>query len=288
MSFKEHLRKIAEEVGGAAKTIHDRKIVVGRLAASLQANNIQIKDIKFLKSKHIEIYIHSRMDTHKISKRTAQNELACIRQTLREAGCQKIADSERISNAALGIGGASRRGTKTAIPNELFRERLSVIDKIDDGVGACMMLERLLGLRGEEAVQSVKSLKTWAKDLKKGDTIKVVFGTKGGKSRDTHVVFVERAREVIQIAIERAKRNGGWLIDRPELKTAMNHYSYVLRSNGLTGIYSPHSMRYAYARDRNNAYLKKGFSKDESLSLTSMDLGHGDGRGRYVERVYLS
>ena len=68
----------------------------------------------------------------------------------------------------------------------------------------------------------------------------------------------------------------------------MNHYSYVLRSNGLTGIYSPHSMRYAYARDRNNAYLKKGFSKDESLSLTSMDLGHGDGRGRYVERVYLS
>ena len=67
----------------------------------------------------------------------------------------------------------------------------------------------------------------------------------------------------------------------------MDCYSYVLKSNGLTGKYSPHSMRYAYARDRHNAYMKLGFSEKESLAMVSMDLGHGDGRGDYVKRVYL-
>ncbi len=33
-------------------------------------------------------------------------------------------------------------------------------------------------------------------------------------------------------------------------------------------------------------YLADGFSRQEARALVSMDLGHGDGRGRYVERVY--
>ena len=60
-----------------------------------------------------------------------------------------------------------------------------------------------------------------------------------------------------------------------------------MKSRELTGKYSPHSMRYAYARDRHNAYLKDGFSQKESLAMVSMDLGHGDGRGTYVKKVYL-
>jgi hypothetical protein len=287
VSFKDQVVRIADKVGGAAKTIHDRKIVVTRMANQLQANNIQIKDIQFLKSKHIENYIQSRMEIDGISKRTAQNELACIRSILRESGHSKLADSERLSNSSLGTGGASRDGTKTAISNEMFRERLSVIDKIDGGVALCMKLERLLGLRGEEAVQSSKSLGTWLRALKKGDKIRVVFGTKGGRPRDTHLVHVERAKEVIQVAMKHVNKNGGWLINRPDLQTAMNRYSYVLRSNGFTGQNSPHSMRYAYAHDRYNAYLKEGFSPQESLAMTSMDLGHGDGRGTYVKQVYL-
>ncbi|HEY9268204.1 MAG TPA: integrase domain-containing protein [Methylotenera sp.] len=287
MSFKDQVQKLAYKVGGAAKTIHDREVVVKRLASQLQCSNIQIKDIKFLKSKHIEIYIQSRLTDDGIGKRTALNEMACIRAVLREAGHNKLADSDRLSNSSLDIGGASREGTKTAMPNEMFRERLSFIDNINSGVGSCMMLERLLGLRGEEAVQSVKSLETWVKDLEHGDKIRVIYGTKGGRPRDTHVVHVGRAKEAILLAIERTKKNGGWLIDRPDLKTAMNHYSYILRSNGFTGQYSPHCMRYAYARDRYNTYLKQGFTVHESLAMTSMDLGHGDGRGAYVKKVYL-
>jgi len=33
-------------------------------------------------------------------------------------------------------------------------------------------------------------------------------------------------------------------------------------------------------------HLDKGFSQKEAEALVSMDLGHGDGRGHYVTRVY--
>ncbi|BEJ32923.1 hypothetical protein OIPHN330_15430 [Citrobacter freundii] len=33
-------------------------------------------------------------------------------------------------------------------------------------------------------------------------------------------------------------------------------------------------------------YLAQGFSEKEALALTAMDLGYGDGRGRYVAQVY--
>ncbi|TKV11041.1 DNA-binding protein, partial [Citrobacter sp. wls619] len=32
--------------------------------------------------------------------------------------------------------------------------------------------------------------------------------------------------------------------------------------------------------------LAQGFSEKEVLAMTAMDLGHGDGRGRYVAQVY--
>lgn len=64
----------------------------------------------------------------------------------------------------------------------------------------------------------MQSLETWYKTLKKGETIRIVYGTKGDRPRDTHVVHVERAREVIAIAIQRSKETGGKLVDKPNLK----------------------------------------------------------------------
>ncbi|MFW8411894.1 DNA-binding protein, partial [Klebsiella pneumoniae] len=52
------------------------------------------------------------------------------------------------------------------------------------------------------------------------------------------------------------------------------------------GIYILQSFRYAWTQDALRRYLAQGFSHREALALTSMDLGHGDGRGRYVVRVY--
>ncbi|OYO91440.1 DNA-binding protein [Salmonella enterica subsp. enterica serovar Weltevreden] len=75
-------------------------------------------------------------------------------------------------------------------------------------------------------------------------------------------------------------------IDKPDLKTAMKYWHSQASRIGLTGAYSPHSLRYAWAQDAICHYLAQEFSKKEALAQTAMDLGHGDGRGRYVAQVY--
>ncbi|ESA61313.1 integrase family protein [Escherichia coli 1-182-04_S4_C2] len=32
--------------------------------------------------------------------------------------------------------------------------------------------------------------------------------------------------------------------------------------------------------------LAQGFSEKEALAMVAMDLGHGDGRGRWVKQIY--
>jgi len=48
-----------------------------------------------------------------------------------------------------------------------------------------------------------------------------------------------------------------------------------------------HSARYAFAQSRVQAYCTEGYSEREARAATSLDLGHGDGRGRYVASVYV-
>jgi hypothetical protein len=153
-------------------------------------------------------------------------------------------------------------------------------------VKECAALERYLGLRGEEAVQSNKSLGEWPKQLSQGETIRVVYGTKGGRNRDVRPPDIDKAREAINNALQLVKSQGGNLVDRPDLQSAQERHSYAMRTAGAVGEHSPHAMRYAFACDRVDAYLQQGFSKSTAFAMTSQDLGHGDGRGRYVERVY--
>ncbi len=286
MSIRNVLITLASRADGSFKTISDRQNMVGRFADYLKDSNIQIKAIEHLKSKHIEQYIQSRLDKG-VGLRTMQNEASAFRVILREAGRDVLADSERISNKALGISDASRDGTHLAMPNEMYNSLIERLDQVDKGVSACAQLERWLGLRGEEAVQSNKSILMWEKQLSEGDTVRVIYGTKGGRPRDVRVVDVARAREAIKYGRERMKETGGTLIDKKGLKSAMDRYAYVMRTNGCTGKYSPHSLRYAYACDSIDRYEAQGYSHKDALAQTSQDLGHGDGRGRYIQQVYL-
>ncbi|EPN4600257.1 integrase domain-containing protein, partial [Escherichia coli] len=42
----------------------------------------------------------------------------------------------------------------------------------------------------------------------------------------------------------------------------------------------------SYAASAMKYHIMNGYSYKEALALTSIDLGHGDGRGRYIEQVY--
>lgn len=269
-----------------AETVHDRLKIAERLSSHLLSLNIQIRTVQHLKAKHIECYIAERLEQG-ITLRTLHNEMAAVRVMLRTAGRNKLADAERLSNKALGLSGASRDGTRKAITPERYRAALAILQQKDTGLALTLQLARMMGLRSQEAVQCSQSLQTWAAALERGDEqLTVVFGTKGGRPRQTRVLDREALTQTVNQALAVAATHNGWLIDKPDLKSAMNRWRSQTALAGLKGQYSPHSLRYAWSQDAMRYYRRQGFSNREVSALVSMDLGHGDGRGRYVERVY--
>jgi hypothetical protein len=285
--LEQEMRKLAQQAGGSHKTVHDRRALVQRFSERLLAQNVQIRGVAQLKALHIEDYIQMRL-AQEIGRRSLQNEMAAIRAMLRQGGRDKLANSERLSNAALGLGNAPRDGTRRAIPAEHYQHVLRLAQEKDAGLAAVTELARVLGLRSEEAVQSIHSLKTWQQALERGEQrLRVIYGTKGGRPRDTQILNTDAVKNAVENALTVAGERNGRLIDKPTLKSAMKYWSNQAAELGLTGKYSPHSLRYAWAQDAVDHYLAQGFSEQEALAQTAMDLGHGDGRGRWVAQVYL-
>lgn len=276
----------AKHCGGSHKTVNDRIHIVQRFDHHLRALNIQIQRVAQIKVRHIESYIHERL-AKGIGKRTLQNEMASLRAVLQQAGRKQVAEHERLTNKSLGLTGASRNGTRQAITPDYYRHVLDTARMKDPGLAAALELARLMGLRSQEAVQCVQSLKTWKQAVEHGDMyLTVVFGTKGGRPRKTVILDTGAVQKALDNALEIAESSNNRLIDKPDLKTAMEYWHNQAARIGLTGAYSPHSLRYAWAQDAISHYLVQGFSRKEALAMVAMDLGHGDGRGRYVAQVY--
>lgn len=286
--LSKQLVTLARQGGGSFKTVSDRSKIASRFSERLATLNIQIRDVSHIKTKHIENYIRSRQ-VENISSRTLQNEMAALRSILSQGERNILANPahEKLSNQALNISGASREGTKVAISDERLKEIISTVSEKDRGIALGIQLARYIGLRAEETVQSAKSLKTWRKSLLAGENnVRVVFGSKGGRPRDATIFERDRVIALLNEAIRYVDDNNGKLIDKPTLHQALDRYHNVLRESGMTGIHAPHSLRYAYSQDAVNHHLENGMSRKEAEALVSMDLGHGDGRGDYVARVY--
>lgn len=270
------MKALAKKAGGSFKTVNDRIHITKRFSEHLRALNIQIQRVEQIKVRHIECYIEERLEQD-IGLRTLQNEMAALRSVLRQAGRRQVVEHPRLTNKALGVSGASRNGTRRAITPEHYQQVMEKARAEDEGLAAALEIARLMGLRSQEAVQSSQSLKTW---------LKVVFGTKGGRPRYTTLLDAGAVRKAVENALPIARQRNGRLIDKPDLKTALEHWHKQVIKAGLKGEFSPHSLRYAWAQDAIRHYLAQGFSEKESLALTATDLGHGDGRGRWVKQVY--
>ena len=285
--LEQEMKRLAQQAGGSHKTVHDRIKLAQRFCERLVvAQNVQIRRIEQLKARHIEGYIRERL-AQGMTKRSLQNEMAAIRNLLKQAGRDRLAQSERLNNRSLGLSGASRNGTRQAITPEHYRHALETARAKDAGLAAALELSRLMGLRSQEAVQSARSLKTWQQALDRGESrLTVVFGTKGGRPRETVILDTGAVRKALDNANSVAESRHGRLIDKPDLKSAMKYWHSQASRIGLTGVYSPHSLRYAWAQDAIRHYLAQRFNEKEALAMTAMDVGHGDGRGRYVAQVY--
>lgn len=248
--------------------------------------NLHIVSFEKLKTQHIQKYV-DHLKSQNLSTRTIQNNLSHIRTALSCVGRNHFANSEQNSNKALGASGASRDGMHKAISYDVYIESIKKAFEINEGASAAMRLQKELGLRAREAVQSVSSLKSWEKSLKFNGTIHILHGTKGGRSRLTTALNAEKALEAVRIAISISNKQNGKLIESSTLQGAVRMYGRVFQKIGLVGESASHSLRCAYAVEKYAHYVEKMENKGEALAALSLDLGHGDGRGRYVSQVYL-
>ncbi|WP_334031701.1 integrase domain-containing protein [Burkholderia orbicola] len=270
----------------ANSTSKGREKSLARFARFLWDTGFQVHTTGQLKEKHLIAWSND-MRARGCSKRTAVNNMTHVRTALEGIGRRPFAD--KMSNAALGLSGASRAGTKRPMMRDELEPYRAAVAVIDPGIAVVLELQLEFGLRAREAVESIKSLADWRRALSSsiGDGfVTIIHGTKGGKTRRSPPLDRRRAAELVERAIGLSNEYGGKLVRKPDLKRAMERYHYVVRKVGMTDERAPHSLRYGYATEHLERQKAAGVSRREAAAGVSTWLGHGDGRGTWVERVY--
>ncbi len=289
--FQASIVAVMARLGGSHLTREARERTAARFSTLMyEAGYTHLAHPADISGRHLRAYVLARQ-AESPSVRTLQNELAHLRSVVRVAGRKAVASASELSNEALGIGGGSRLGTKTAMSNEDFQTIIAHAERQNrPGMAALLQLERHLGLRGNEAIHAREdTLHRWERELQADGRISVLAGTKGGRPRIVNVFDRANALTAISTAIAVCATQGGFLVVRANglpaggLKQARRVYHSWAHRNGI----QPHSARYAFARQQLDGYLSRGFSSREALMAVSHDLGHGDGRGRWVKSVYM-
>lgn len=273
---------------GSKLTQKARAATLQAIAKTLRTElNIQLKSFAGLKVQHIQKLVKN-WTKQGISQRSMQNRMTHIRSALRFHDRAKFALDQRISNRALGLAGASRRGTHTVPASDVIQARFT---KLSLQTRAVARLQLALGLRAREAIQADQSLKTWEKQLALGRPISVLHGTKGGRPRDVQLHTQEtrqHAIEAVREALKVVKLNSDHrIVSAKTIDAAFRAYQRQMNKVGFRGTEASHSLRYLWARKQFSVHLERLGDRKEALAVLSMDLGHGDGRGRYCAQVYL-
>jgi hypothetical protein len=227
-----------------------------------------------------------------VSGRTIANEMSHVRAVLVHCGKGGLARNPEYSNKALGIGRGSRIGTKEPLSEAAIRGFQEQMDRRGrSAIGQVLELQRALGLREAEAIRggNPETLARWHRELDGRGYVRVIEGTKGGRARDVHPADLNRARSAIERAQATLRASGQrYLVTRADgtaatgLKQALGIYRNLCHRAGIQS----HAARYAFTQERKQAYRNDGLSEREARAATSLDLGHGDGRGRFIASVY--
>lgn len=272
---------------GSHLTIDARKLTYEDFARAMFQKNYQIETTGQIRTKHLQIYAEVLL-TRNLSPRTIDNKLGHLRTALRYAGKGAMLKEPAIINKALRGKGGSRVGSKTAMSNERYEYFKSRVQARNPGAALVMEMQRALGLRINEAVQGacVDQLEAWAIELK-SNRVGIQRGAKTGRARVANIAVVERAQAAVDFALIAAKQNGGFVLHAKNGKSAYDQLRNIYFDVGMKGKESSHSLRYAWSREQIQFYMDQGFSERQARKELSKDLGHGDGRARYVAMVYL-
>jgi hypothetical protein len=296
MSKKTELRadlnRIGYQLGGAHLTQEARRATFSTFAQVMREKGYGIESAQQIGGKHLQAFVECRL-AQGVSSRTIANEMSHVRAVLVHCGKEGLARNPAYSNKALGIGRGSRIGAKDPLSEAAIRGFQEQMDRRGrSAIGHVLELQRALGLREAEAIRggNPETLARWHRELEGRGCVRVVEGTKGGRPRDVHPADLNRARTAIQRAQATLKTSGRRrLVTRADgsattgLKQALAIYRNVCHRAGIQS----HAARYAFTQERMQAYRQReGLSEREARAAASLDLGHGDGRGRYIASVY--
>jgi hypothetical protein len=284
------LRRIGYQLGGAHLTRDARSATFTTFSDAMRELGYGIRAAHQIGGRHLQAFAQHRAAY--VGHRTLANELSHLRRVLEHIGKQGLARNPAYSNRALGIEPGSRVGTKLPLPdavNEEFARRMAQLGR--PGIGCVLQLQRALGLREMEAIRSghMPTLARWQRELQERGCVRIIEGTKGGRPREIHPADIDRALATVkdaQAVLEATRQQ--FLVARADgtattdLRQALNVYRNVCHRAGI----QTHRARYAFAQERMRAYIAEGYSEREARAATSLDLGHGDGRGHYVASVY--
>jgi len=285
MSLAKNAKELAKAAGGSHSTIDARTRIIMQLVHNLRfEQNVQIRTISQLREKNIENWLRSGKEKG-LSPRTLQNRLTAVRSVLVQA--ERYDTLSRLENTAkkVGFAGASRDGVRKPPSVEQLNRMLDSVNH--EGVRICLQMMNEFGLRQKEAIMSAASLDKWLRDITndRHGRFMLVQGSKGGRPREIWPNDAQRAVALVSKAIDFCRSNGGKLVEG-DLKQALGRFNRQAASAGFKGLNSPHSLRYAFAQRTIARLMQLGWDKRLALSFTSQVLGHGDGRGRWIDQVY--
>lgn len=285
------LKRIGYQLGGAHLTRQARCATFNTFADAMRELGCSIRSAEQIGGRHLQAFVAQRT-AQRLSPRTLANEMSHLRSVLEHTGKQGLARNPAYSNRALNIERARRVGTKQPLSDAAiagFREYMARLDR--PGLGEILELQRALGLREAEAIRAgqLATLARWQRELQERGSIRVVEGTKGGRPRDVHPADVRRAAAAVLSALAVLQTTDQrYLVMRTDgaitagLRQALGVYRNVCHRAGIQS----HAARYTFTRERLQAYRAQGYSEREARAATSLDLGHGDGRGRFIASVY--
>ena len=285
VSLSKNAKELAKAAGGSHATIEARTRIIMQLVTNLRfEQNVQIRTISQIKEKNIEKWLRSGREKG-LSPRTLQNRLTAVRAVLTQA--ERYDTLSRLQNTAkkVGFAGASRDGVRKPPSDQELNRLLQNVNH--QGVRICLEMMNEFGLRQKESIMSAGSLDKWLKDITadRHGRFMLVQGSKGGRPREIWPNDPQRAVALVSKAIDFSRSNGGKLI-QGDLKQALGRFNREAAGAGFTGLHSPHSLRYAFAQRTIARLMQLGWDKRLALSFTSQVLGHGDGRGRWIDQVY--
>jgi len=284
-NIAEFSRAFQKEAKGASLT-RVRATSTWRALANFAKDRKMILSPEKMTSKQLMRFVEYRTELG-LSARSIQNEVSHIRRALSGAG-RDLGDFKDAKNnwsgQRLKVPEGSRIGKK--LPADIS----SIDSVVRSDIRAAFNLQYNFGLRIREAIQSGPSLRIWQRELTqsseigRGSFLRVTEGTKGGRPRMVWVPHEQTraALSAVQIALSQMN-DSNRLIDAISLEAAARACERAAKSAG----FETHGLRRAWAVKQFEWYTSEGQNKAQALKLLSNDLGHGDGRGRWVENNYL-